>query len=97
MKSPLYAAASLSDDHILKLFLARTDLNVRAADSSGFTPIFEAVYRGRVEAVVLLLDHANSDMSMLWNPVRHESLLMYAAKKGYTSIVQVLLDRQIFP
>ncbi|KAJ9494026.1 hypothetical protein H2202_010454 [Exophiala xenobiotica] len=95
LRSPLSLAANLSDDHILKLLLARTDLNVQAADITGQPLIFTAVHFGHMEAALLMLDHPNSpkDWSMLWNPYTRELLLMVAVKKGYTSIVQVLLER----
>jgi ankyrin repeat protein len=93
LRSPLSLAAGFSDDYVLKLLLARTDLDVQAADSSGQSPIFTAVDRGHVEAVMLMLDHPNSHLSMPWDPSQHKSLLMAAAKKGYTPMVQVLLER----
>ncbi|KAK5188794.1 hypothetical protein LTR99_007256 [Exophiala xenobiotica] len=93
LRSPLSLTATWSDDHFLKLFLARTDLNVQAADITGQPLIFTAVHFGHMEAVMLLLDHPNSHLSMLWNPVRRKSLLMSAAEYGYTSIVQALLER----
>jgi ankyrin repeat protein len=85
---PLHDAAKAGDAPALQRHL---DAGMKAdeRDSNGVTPLMEASWYGREEAVKLLISR-NADVNAL--SARGGTALMEASFKGYTGVAKILID-----
>jgi ankyrin repeat protein len=85
----LHLAAERGHEAVVKLLLARSDINVNASDVRGETPLLYAAERGHKAVVKLLL--AQSDINVNASDNLGRTPLMNAAKGGHEAAVKLLL------
>lgn len=93
-RTPLSIAAEAGSEEVVKVLLARQDVDGNIHDDYGQTPLMRAVKSRRTAIVELLLDREDVD------PNAEErggyTPFHYAAERGNEDIVKLLLDRNDF-
>jgi ankyrin repeat protein len=91
----LYRAAGTGTlDEIRKLLAAGANPNAPSFRGDGYTPLIEAAFRGRIDAVRLLIEKkgdVNARSRAGW------TALMSAAWEGHTEVVKLLLEKGADP
>ncbi|MBA2653055.1 MAG: ankyrin repeat domain-containing protein [Tatlockia sp.] len=83
-ETPLHLAARSGSLGILTLLMNQTDINPNVNNRYGYTPLFEAVRAGNLEAVKLLLPKASLKAQ--------EGILHHSAKEGHVHVLKYLID-----
>ena len=91
-RTPLWEAASLEHEGIVRLLIDRDDINPNSKDSRGITPLSIAVKCGHVAVSKLLLEREDVDANS--KDYFGETPLFAAATKGLVAIVKLLLTRE---
>ena len=89
--TPLWWAAYNDDVEMVKLLIARKDVDVNACNDEGRTPLSRAAEMGNSAVVELLL--TRKDIRADAKDLEHETPLFYAVFYGYEEIVRQLLKR----
>ena len=87
-RTPLFYAAKNRHEAVVKLLLARDDVDVNSRDDNGTTPLLDAAEYGH-EAVVKLL--IVRDVEMNSQDQNGRTPLSYAAECGHEAIVKLLV------
>lgn len=90
-RTPLNRAAYLGHTEIVRLLVARGDVEKNSKDRNGSTPLAVAAYKGHEEVVQLLLKRDDVDADSKDN--RGRTPLSIAASRGHDAVVRLLLER----
>src|SRR3984957_17839034 len=90
-RSPLSISAENGHEAVVKLLLARDDVDTDSEDLNGRTPLSWAAERGREAVVKLLL--AQDDIDTYSEDSNGQTPLSCAARNGHEAVVKLLLVR----
>ena len=90
-RTPLWKAANLGHEAIVKLLIERDDVDVNYKDSRDITPLFIAAARGHVAVVKLLVEQGDveNDSKDYYNTTP----LFVAAARGHVEVVKLLIEQ----
>ncbi|KAG0636780.1 ankyrin repeat-containing domain protein [Tuber brumale] len=91
MRTPLAIAAAAGRTDVVRLFLARDDVDFNALDCEGETPFFKAAACGREEVVRVMLADGRFEVNHAGR-FTHRTPLMAAVSRTHVGVVGALLD-----
>src|ERR1700722_19099525 len=90
-RSPLSISAENGHEAVVKLFLARDDVDANSKDSKGRTPLSWAAEQGHEAVVKLFL--ARDDVDANSKDSKGRTPLSWAAEQGHEAVVKLFLAR----